>query len=172
MFSYLLNWGVMDNTVKMFGYNDLWKEKLAVSIAKKNPDLILGSIKSLPLEYWRKNFFFKGAPNKSIGEWTRGLFADKAAPDGTHPVFALKPILSYSGFKVCPCSSSAQRKHSRWIAKGTKLLHTNICMDKKSFLVESLPFNIPSLEAGKLRFLGEVPENAIRSGREKGYTNE
>ncbi len=150
----------------MFGYNDLWKEKLAASIAEKNSDLILRSVKTLPLEYWRKNFFFKGAPDKNLKKWTKGRFVLKETPDGTHPVFALKPIGASAGFKVCPCSSSYQGKHSRWIEKGTTLLHTNICMDKKSFLVERLPFNVPPLEAGKLRFLGEVPENKIQPGKE------
>ena len=161
---------MMHTAAQMFGYNDVWKEKLAVSIAEKNSDLILGSVRFLPLEYWRKNFFFKGAPDKNLEKWTGGRFIARKTPDGTHPVFALKPIGASAGFKVCPCSSSYQGKHSRWIEKGTRLLHTDIPMDKKSFLVERLHFNIPQLEAGSLRFMGEVPENDIRSGREKELT--
>ncbi len=158
----------MGKAAKIFGYDDLWKEQLAVFVAEKNSDLILESAKSLPLEYWRKNFFFKGALNRKLRKWTCARFGDNTNPEGTHPVFALKPICSNAGFKVCPCSSAPQGKYSRWIKKGTPLLYTGILMDKKSFLVERIQFNIPSSEAGKLNFLGEVPEEAIRSRLKKG----
>ncbi len=142
-------------------YSSIWDRDPGTITAKKDLELILGSVKNLPLEYWRANFFFKGADNKELYSFTQGRFPVKGNHAGTHPVFALKPVLGGAGFTVCPCSSAWQKRKTKWIEKGTRLLHTGKIMDKRSYLIKQIRFNIPASEAVKLRFMGEVPEAAI-----------
>ena len=93
---------------------------------------------------------------------TGGQFPAKADPKGTHPVFALKPVIHGAGFEVCPCSSSAWKKR-KWIAKGTPLLYTGNIMEKTTYIVEQIRFNLPVTEAMKLRFMGQVADPDIHS---------
>jgi len=39
----------------------LWQQQ---PTADKNLDMVLCSVKNLPLRYWQENFFFKGAPGE------------------------------------------------------------------------------------------------------------
>ena len=143
-------------------YDALWGKSSPTPTADKNLDLILGSATHLPLKYWRQNFFFKGGLNSALKTMTQGKFPVKADPKGTHPVFALKPLAQGAGFEVCPCSSSAWKKY-KWIEKGTQLLHTGRIMERTSYLVEQIRFNLPASESMNLRFMGQVADSDIRS---------
>ena len=152
----------MTDKKTLLTYDTLWGKSSPTMTADKNLDLILGSVTHLPLKYWRRNFFFKGGLNSTFKTMTQGQFPVKADPKGTHPVFALKPVAHGAGFKVCPCSSSAWKK-LKWIKKGTQLLHTERIMEKTSYLVEHIQFNMPVSESIKLRFMGEVDDHDIHS---------
>lgn len=145
-------------------YEALWKKSSSrpTPTANENLDLILGSVTHLPLRYWKKNFFFKGGVNSSLREMTLGRFPAKADPRGTHPVFAIRQVANGAGFEVCPCSSSP-RQRQKWIQKGTRLLYTGNTMDKTTYLVEQIRFNMPLTESIKLRFMGEVAPHDIHS---------
>ena len=152
----------MTDKKTLLTYDTFWDKASPTMTADNNLDLILGSVTHLPLKYWRRNFFFKGGLNSTFKTMTQGQFPVKADPKGTHPVFALKPVAHGAGFKVCPCSSSAWKK-LKWIKKGTQLLHTERIMEKTSYLVEHIQFNMPVSESIKLRFMGEVNDHDIHS---------
>jgi hypothetical protein len=160
----------MTDKKKSLTYDSIWKKSPSTPTADKNLDLILGSAINLPLKYWRKNFFFKGGRNSKLKTMTEGKFPVKADPEGTHPVFALKQVANGSGFEVCPCSSSAW-KRQKWVAKGTQLLHTGKIMEKTTYLVEQIRFNLPASEAMNLRFMGRVADQDIHSIK-RGVDNE
>ena len=143
----------------------LWSSGLATMTADKNLDIILGSVVRLPLRNWRKNFFFTGAKDEEFLELTENKFPLKSVPNKRHPVFAIKSLPENAGFKVCPCSSKqpSKKREYRYIKKGCRLLYTNHLMDRHSYLVEEVSFNIPQSIACILRFRGEVPNNCIKS---------
>jgi hypothetical protein len=143
---------------KRLNFQDLWGYRKKTPTAANDLDLILGSVFSLPLAYWRKNFFFKGMTDDQLAEATLGNFPATPKKQGTHPVFALKPVLNHIGFVVCPCSSQPQYSPVPWIEKGTRLLHTNHEMDRRSYLVNHIQFNMPASMASRLRFQGEVSQ--------------
>ena len=160
----------MTDKEKSLTYDTLWGKSSPTMTADKDLDLILGSVTHLPVKYWRKNFFFKGGLNSTFKTMTQGKFPAGANTKGTHPVFALKPLAHGAGFEVCPCSSSAWKKLT-WINKGTQLLYTKEIMEKTSYLLEHIPFNIPASESIKLRFMGEVIAHdihSIKKGAEHG----
>jgi len=152
----------MTDKKKSLSYDAIWGKSSQTLMADKNLDLILGSVTHLPLKYWRKNFFFKGGLNSELKTMTRGEFPAKADPNGTHPVFALKPVADGAGFEVCPCSSSAWNKQ-KWIKKGTRFLYTGKILDRTSYIVEYIRFNLPASEAMKLWFMGQVADPDIHS---------
>lgn len=158
----------MTNT--LLSLQDLWGYRSKTLTAAEDLDVILGSVKSLPLPYWRKNFFFKGMNDCRLAQETDYNFPATPKKQGTHPVFALNPVLNHIGFVVCPCSSQPQYARVPWIEKGTRLLHTNREMDRRSFLVKQIRFNMPASVATQLHFQGEVPRDAIQSppGKVKG----
>jgi hypothetical protein len=93
---------------------------------------------------------------------SEGLFP--AGPiTGTHPVFSLQAQPDGVGFRVCPCSSKRpyHEKNPRYIRKGCRLLHTGHTLDRNSYLLEMIQFNIPRSIATELRFMGQVPEDCI-----------
>lgn len=131
--------------------------------AKHHLDLILCSAKRLPLEYWRTGFWFVGASDEALHTLTDGLFPHAVMEKKTHPVYALKPLPDQVGCRVCPCSS--KRPYSapsyRFIRKGCVLKHKKHTMDRDSYLIEGVTFNIPASMAGRLPFMGEVPEECV-----------
>lgn len=156
------NRGIMTQKESHLTYGAVWGTRSRTLTAENNLDLVLGSTTHLPVKYWRKNFFFKGGRNEILRTLTRGEFPAKADPEGSHPVFALKPVLNHAGFVVCPCSSSGWKKRT-WVNKGTPLLHTGYIMEKTTYIVDLIQFNFPASEALKLKFMGEVPEQAVQS---------
>lgn len=120
----------------------------------------------LPLRYWRSRFFFTGGRDPDLFEATGGRFPVTPVADKTHPVFAIKPLPDGAGCRVCPCSSKkpfrkADRQKARSIPGGCVLNHTGFVTDRRSYLIESVTFNIPASVARNLRFRGEVPETCI-----------
>ena len=136
--------------------------------ARDNLDLILSSATALPLKYWRPGFWFRGAGDENLFLLTGGGFPHAVEKGKTHPVYALKALPGHAGFRVCPCSSKRpyQSPIVRFIRKGCVLKHKKHEMDRHSYLIEGVSFNIPVSEAGRLRFMGEVPEACIvRKGK-------
>ncbi len=88
-------------------------------------------------------------------------FPGKVISFKRRPIFCLKVLPNNIGAEVCPCSTQKQYKKSRYIRKDCRLEYTGYIMDKKSFLVERIRFNIPSFSAGKLTFRGKVPAGCI-----------
>lgn len=154
-------------TTNRLTFQDLWGIREKTPTAANDLDLILPSAISLPLPYWRRNFFFKGMADSRLAEETRGDFPAIPKRKGTHPVFALKPVLDQIGFTVCPCSSQPQYSMVPWIEKGTRLLHTNHEMDRRSYLITHIRFNMPASVASQLRFQGEVRQGDIVSPSRK-----
>ncbi|EMS80225.1 hypothetical protein [Desulfotignum phosphitoxidans] len=154
-------------TTNRLTFQDLWGYRKKTLTAANDLDLILPSVTSLPLVWWRKNFFFKGMADTRLAEETRGDFPAIPKIQGTHPVFALKPVLNHIGFVVCPCSSQPQYSKVPWIEKGTRLLHTNHEMDRRSYLITHIRFNMPASAASQLRFQGEVTPSDIISPSRK-----
>ena len=143
----------------------LWSSGPTTMTADNSLDIILGSVKRLPLKHWRQNFFFFGVRDEDFLELTGSEFPAKLVKNKSHPVFAIKPLPGSSGFNVCPCSSKKpiKRKEYRYIAKGCQLLHTGHTMDRHSYLVENITFNIPPAIAYSLWFRGEVPAECLKS---------
>lgn len=141
----------------------LWESHPGTVTAKKDLDLILGSVTNLPLQYWRPFFLFFRAKDKDLLKITKNRFPAKLENGKTHPVFALQHLPNNVGFKVCPCSSKKPfyDKTYRYIKENTTLKHTGYMTDRNSFLVESVRFNMPATIAGKMLFKGEVPEDSI-----------
>ncbi len=142
-------------------FDSIWGEPPGTMTAKTDLERVLVDGSRIPILHWRKNFFFKGALNESLKTLSKGEFPAKADLKGTHPVFALKPVLDKTGFVVWPCSSKSWRK-DRWIEKGTQLLHTGYKMDKTSYLVSTTRIILTPLEAKKVRFKGEVDQDDIQ----------
>ncbi|MDT8379308.1 MAG: hypothetical protein RQ739_10490 [Desulfotignum sp.] len=154
-------------TTKYVSFQDLWGFQKKKPTAANDLDLILPSVISLPLAWWRKNFFFKGMIDDRLAEETHGDFPAIPKKQGTHPVFALKPVLNHIGFVVCPCSSQPQYSKVPWIEKGTRLLHTLKEMDRRSYLITRIQFNMPASVASQLCFQGEVAQSDIISPSRK-----
>ena len=157
-------------TTKRLTFQDLWGFRKKTPTAVTDLELILPSVISLPMAYWRKNFFFKGMTDSRLAEETHGDFPAIPKKQGTHPVFTLKPVLNHIGFVVCPCSSQPQYSKVPWIEKGTRLLHTRHEMDRRSYLITHIRFNMPASVATQLRFQGEVSQSDIiaPSRKQKG----
>ena len=143
-------------------FDSIWGKPTGTMTAQTDIERILVDGARLPLAYWRSNFFFMGGLNRTLSTLTRGQFPAKADPDGTHPVFALHPVAGGAGFAACPCSTSG-RNSLKWVNRNTKLLHTGYLMERTSYILDRIRFNIPASEASKLRFKGEVPQSAIQT---------
>ena len=146
----------------------LWQSKRTVT-ADTHLELVLGSAHNLPLKYWKSNSFFFDAKDQELHRLTDGAFPKKLAARKSHPVFALYSLPNGIGFKVCPCSSKKPFDCSefRFIAKDCRLEHTGYKMDRNSYLVESVEFNIPRSLAYKLWFKGLVPASCLKHGTRK-----
>ena len=140
----------------------IWSFPSRTMTAQKDLEAILGSVAGLPLPYWKERMFFRGLPDRSALNLSGGRFP--AGPiRGTHPVFSLTPQPNGVGFKVCPCSSKKPYHQGkfRYIRKGCRLIYTGHTLDRNSYLVEKVQFNIPRSIAVELRFMGQVPEACI-----------
>ena len=144
--------------------NSIWTKKPQSDAIWKNIEQTLGAVNRLPLQYWKPNMFFVGAQDKTLSELTQGRFPAKQSKRKTHPVFSLEQLPFQTGFKVCPCSSRPpfQQNRCHYIKKGCRLKHTDHLMDRNSYLIEQVTFNIPSSVAFRLRFRGEVPDECVK----------
>ncbi|MBW1735827.1 MAG: hypothetical protein JRJ71_15835 [Deltaproteobacteria bacterium] len=109
--------------------------------------------------------FFTGARDIELVGLTDGRFPATPRRRGSHPVFSLGRLPQNAGCAVCPCSSRRPygRSEYLWIREGCTLLHTGYVMDRDSFIIKRLRFNIPAGIAYGLRFRGEVPDTCIES---------
>ncbi len=141
----------MDKKKSRLTFDAIWEKPRRSLSAQTDLDLVLVDGVHLPLAQWRENFFFMGGPNQMFKTLTRGNFPAKADPEGTHPVFALKPVAGGIGFAACPCSSSG-RNNRKWVDRGTALIHTGYVMKKTCYIIDRFRFNMPPSEALKLVF--------------------
>jgi len=107
--------------------------------------------------------FFTGARDKDLTALTDGEFPRTTVSGKSHPVYSLEKLPDNVGVAVCPCTSKIPfgRGVFRYIRKGCRLRHTQHTMDRDSFLVEKVRFNIPRSVACELRFRGEVPDECL-----------
>jgi hypothetical protein len=78
---------------KRLTFQDLWGYRSKTLTAAKDLDAILGSVISLPLPFWRENFFFKGMTDSRMAEETHGGFPAVPKKTGTLPLVTLKPVI-------------------------------------------------------------------------------
>jgi len=146
---------------------DLWPMQSRSLTAEKSLDRVLGATLNLPLKYWRPRFYFTGAPDETIHELSGCEFPAAKPPaqlfHHTHPILALKSLPGTVGFKVSPCSSQKpyRRGRFRYIRAGCRLRYTDHVMDRDSYIIDNVRFNIPPSVAYRLRFFGEVPEACL-----------
>ena len=143
---------------------ELWSESSNEDMLAENVEAVLGAVTHLPVKFWKPNMFFTGARDADLSDLTNGKFPKKLVSRKSHPVFSLRKLPQDIGFTVCPCTSSRPygRDRFRWIRKGCTLSHTNHVMDRNSFLVEQIRFNILRSVAYRLRFRGEVPDRCVK----------
>jgi len=144
---------------------ELWNKQPPAMTAKNNLGLVLSSTRNLPLRYWRTGFFFTGAADEKLLESTSGRFPKKFIPRTSHPIYSLHQLPDQVGFKVCPCSSKKpfNKSYFRYIRKGCRLRYTRYQMDRNSYLIEAVKFNIPPTMAYRLAFKGEVPADCLQA---------
>lgn len=142
----------------------LWAGDQGRDVTTSKVEQILGAAVGLPLRYWKPRMFFTGAKDEDLLTLTEQKFPHKMVPRKTHPIFALHALAGDVGFKVCPCSSKRQHQQRafRYIKKGCRLLHKNCVMDRNSYLIGKISFNIPRSIAFRLRFRGEVPIECLK----------
>ncbi len=134
----------------------------------RNADALFEESSHLPLRYWQPAMLFTGAADRGLHPLTGGRFPAGPPTSKKRPVFALKSLPNASGFKVCPCSTKApfNLDRHRHIRQGCKLHPTGRRVERDSYLVEKITFNIPPSMALSLRFLGIVPDECLM--RESG----
>lgn len=155
------------NRARPIDGREFWSSAVdAEDFLAEKVEAILPAVTHLPLRFWKPRMFFMGAEDRQLKELSEGRFPSHVVPRKTHPVFALRPLQGAPGFQVCPCSSQRpyRGKEFRYVTKGCRLLHTNHMMDRDSYLVETVRFNIPPRFAHRLRFRGEVPESCLKAG--------
>jgi hypothetical protein len=143
---------------------DLWPSSPVSEALMANVEQVLGAVTHLPIRFWRPNMFFIGARDKDLTAFTNGQFPKTTVPGKSHPVYSLERLPEGVGVAVCPCTSRRPFGGGifRYINKGCQLRHTQHTMDRDSFLVEKVRFNIPRSIAHELRFRGEVPDECLR----------
>jgi hypothetical protein len=142
---------------------DLWQPSRTAS---RHLEDVLGATVNLPLRYWRPNMLFSGAPDDRLRRLTAGLFPLRLVKNKTHPLFCLHVLPDTVGCRVCPCTSSQPRRGvpQRFIRRGCVLSFTRRIMDRDSYLVDEIVFNLPADLAFRLRFRGRVPEECLIDG--------
>ncbi len=141
----------------------LWLKSSRTPTADRDLDTVLGSVTSLPLKYWRPHFYFTGARDRLLYGLTRRMFPVKPVRKKTHPIFTRRLLAHQAGMEVCPCSTKRPYNQSicHFIQKGCTLRHTGHVMNRNSYLVETVTFNMPASVAAGLLFRGEVPVQCI-----------
>ncbi len=132
---------------------------------KKDMDLVLSSMRWVPVSYWEPLFFFKGARDLTLRTLSKDVFPAKIKEDSnSHPLLSLNKIEGERGFQACPCSSRMPFNvgDASYIDKGCVLEHTQWEMDRRSFIVDKIIVPITPDIARKLRFWGEVPTECLR----------
>ncbi|MFH1491567.1 MAG: hypothetical protein ABII06_21870 [Pseudomonadota bacterium] len=129
----------------------------------KNADALFGEASHIPLRYWHPAMLFIGAADRGLHRLTGGRFPAGLPSSKRRPVFALKSLPHGSGFKVCPCSTKRpfNQDNPQYIRRGCALRPTGRKVDRDSYLVEKITFNIPPSMALSLRFLGTVPDECL-----------
>ena len=118
----------------------------------------------MPFDLWEERFYFRGALNTALRDKT-GVFPARLGKAGeTHPVYLLRGIGNF-GFQACPCTSTKQGG-TRYVRQGCALEITNKKMDRDSYILEKMAFNLTADDAFRRRlvFLGRVPERCLVSG--------
>ncbi len=140
---------------------NLWIDKDA-SVPGTKIYGIFASSEKLPLKYWKPNLLFRGLSDESLKTLTHQRFPGFVKPGKSHPIFSLKILPNFIAAELCPCSTKRSNKKNRYISEGCILNYTNYPIHKNSYLLENIKFKIPAYSAGKLTFLGEVPESCLK----------
>ena len=129
----------------------------------RNANVLLKEAAHIPLIYWQPSMLFTGAADRGLHRLTCGSFPAGQPTAKKRPIFALSTLPHSSGFKVCPCSTKPPRipGPARLIRGGCILRPTGRPVERDSYLVEKITFNIPPSMALSLRFLGIVPDECI-----------
>ena len=145
---------------RLLSAKKLWS---SAPTARLKLDLVLGAAVNIPLKYWRDYFFFSGAADLVLYGYSTERFPKTPKRYKTHPIFTLRRLPGGIGYRVCPCSSQKPyyQKKYRFISKGCRLNHTNHRMDRDSYIIDQIVFNLPPSEAMRLRFRGQVPSKCI-----------
>lgn len=119
------------------------------------------SVLRAPFDLWEERFYFRGALNTALREKTGGFPARLGRPKETHPIFLLRKLGNF-GFQVCPCTSKWQYR-TRYIRQGCVLEITKRTMDRDSYILKKMAFNLTADDAFRRRliFLGRVPETCL-----------
>lgn len=118
----------------------------------------------MPFHLWEERFSFRGALNTALREKT-GVFPGRLGKPGeTHPVFLLRKLGNF-GFQACPCTSKEHGK-ARFIRKDCLLEITEKKMDRDSYVLEWMAFNLTEADAFRrgLVFQGRVPVACLAGG--------
>lgn len=118
---------------------------------------------TLPLQYWQRGYLFWGIFDDTLYKLTQSRFPAKVVPLKRRPVFCIRVLNLKIGAEVCPCTTRKQGGESHYIGEGCRLYHTGYTVQKDSYIIEKIRCKIPAYTAGRLRFLGEVPENCIKT---------
>lgn len=111
---------------------------------------------------WKENLLFSEMNNFDIGRLTSGRFIIRDSAR-THPVFLLRKI-ERDSFTFCPCSSQEYNsQNSSYIRKGAMTPPSRIPIDKNSYILHSLSFNLngSSREIDRLPVRGLVAAEDI-----------
>jgi hypothetical protein len=143
---------------------DLWSVPPVSEALMRNAEAVFGATAHLPIQFWISSMFFTGASDQDLTILTHGEFPKTMIPRKTHPIYSLVKLPDGVGVTVCPCTSRRPfgRGVFRYIRKGCRLRYTQHTMDRDSFLVEKVRFNIPRSVAYELRFRGEVPDGCLK----------
>jgi hypothetical protein len=118
---------------------------------------------------WKDNLLFSEMNNLDLGLLTEGRFFVKDSA-GTHPVFLLRKV-ERNSFEFCPCSSQeSNRDRASHIRKGAMTPPSRVPMDKNSYILHFLSFNLNSTsrEIERLPLRGLVAEEDIVGNFHKG----
>jgi hypothetical protein len=143
-------------------FSSLWSGggPLAASRPSRYSDLTFNA--RIPMNYWRPDYRFIGLSDDRLYRMSNGAFPRRLEPK-TRPLHSLEELPHNVAYKVCPCSSRRpfDMCRVRFVREGCRLLHTNHVVDRKSYLIENVPLNIPSSMYRELRFRGEVPKDCL-----------
>lgn len=111
---------------------------------------------------WKENLLFSEMNNFDLSRLTDGRFIVRDSAR-THPVFLLRTI-ERNSFEFCPCSSQDYNSETcSYIHKGTMTPPSRLPVDKNSYILHLLTFNLngTSREIDRLPVRGLVAEEDI-----------